>query len=172
MDSRLRSEIEGGAAAGDGFEAFYEAQEQRLYGTLCLMTGDRGEAEEVMQEAFLRVWERWDRVRLLDDPAGYLYRTAFNVFRNRVRRLVRAAKRRAYRDPHVDPFDRVIDREDLLAAMRRLSPRQRAALVVLDLMDISSEEGGRLLGVRPATVRSLASQARQAVRKSLEVDHG
>lgn len=77
-----------GGEAGErteGFEDFYEIEHARLFGTLCLVTGDRAEAD-VMQEAFVRVWERWDRVSALADPAGYLYRTAFNVFRSRLRR--------------------------------------------------------------------------------------
>jgi DNA-directed RNA polymerase specialized sigma24 family protein len=58
------------------FEEFYEAHHRRLFVSLCLVTGDRQEAEEVMQEAFVRVWERWDKVGRLDAPTGYLYRAA------------------------------------------------------------------------------------------------
>src|SRR5688572_23341004 len=76
-----------------GFEAFFESEQRRLFGTLCLVTGNRSEAEELMQEAFLRVWERWDSVSSLNDPPGYLYRTAFNLLRNRLRRAARAARR-------------------------------------------------------------------------------
>lgn len=162
-------EVEGRThGAAGGFEEFFEVNERRLYGTLCLVTGDRVEAEELMQEAFLKVWERWDRVRAMQDPAGYLYRTAFNLLRNRVRSAVRAARRRLRPDAPVDAFGLVDEREDLLNAVRRLSPRQRAAVVLLHLMDLPAEEAARLLGVRPATVRSLASQARDALRRSLE----
>jgi DNA-directed RNA polymerase specialized sigma24 family protein len=71
--------------AGD-FEGLVQAEHLRLYGALWLITRDAGETEDVMQEAFLRVWERWDRVGAMDDPAGYLYRTALNVYRQRIRR--------------------------------------------------------------------------------------
>ena len=50
------------------------------------MTGNRAEAEEIMQDAFLKLWERWDRVREIDDQTGYLYRTPMNVFRRRYQR--------------------------------------------------------------------------------------
>ena len=50
-----------------------------MFRRLCPVTGNRHEAEEVMQDAFLNVFERWDRVRQMDDPTGYL-RIAFNVF--------------------------------------------------------------------------------------------
>src|SRR4029453_13982329 len=66
------------------FVELVQAEHPRLYGALWLITRDRGEAEDVMQEAFLRIWERWDRVRGMDDPAGYLYRTALNVYQAEV----------------------------------------------------------------------------------------
>ena len=68
------------------FDAFYGEHFDRIYTALFLVTGDRHEAEEIAQESFLRVFERWDRVGGLEDPIGYVYRTAINVFRNRYRR--------------------------------------------------------------------------------------
>ena len=58
-----------------------------------LVTGNAQEAEEMMQDAFGAVWERWDRVSVMDEPTGYLYRTAMNRFRSRLRRASRAARR-------------------------------------------------------------------------------
>jgi DNA-directed RNA polymerase specialized sigma24 family protein len=62
--------------AAAAFEDFFEAERRRLYRALCLITGDPGEAEEVAQDAFLHLWERWDRVRDMDHRCGFLYRTA------------------------------------------------------------------------------------------------
>jgi len=149
------------------FESFYETEQGPLYGTLCLVTGDRAEAEELMQDAFLKVWEHWDRVASLDDPRGYLYRTAFNLFRNRIRQAARAARRMVSAGPPADAFAAVDERQELAASLRACSPRQRAALVLLDLFDFTSGEAGRVLGVKAATVRALASQARQAIRASM-----
>jgi hypothetical protein len=59
--------------AAPSFEAFYEDTHARLYTALCLVTGSRHEAEEVMQEAFVRLWERRDRIGQLETPTGYLY---------------------------------------------------------------------------------------------------
>ena len=52
------------------FETFYQAEARTLFQRLWLVTGNRAEAEELMQDAFLRVWERWDRVGGMDDPSG------------------------------------------------------------------------------------------------------
>ena len=153
-----------------GFEAFFEAHHARLFGTLCLVTGDRAEAEDVMQEAFLKLWERWDRVQAHPDPGGYLYLTAFNLFRSRLRRIARAVRHVVVRPASEDPLAEVDARESLVAGLRALTPRQRAAIVLLDLLDFSSEEAGRALGVRPVTVRVLASQGRAALRDTIGRD--
>jgi DNA-directed RNA polymerase specialized sigma24 family protein len=75
------------------FEVFFETERIRLYRVLFAITGSRQEAEDISQEASLRVWERWDRVAELDEPVGYLRRTAMNVFRDRRRRLLLGLKR-------------------------------------------------------------------------------
>jgi RNA polymerase sigma-70 factor, ECF subfamily len=154
------------ASEAESFERFFEVQHARLYGTLCLVTADPREAEDVMQEAFLRLWERWDRVRVHPDPAGYLYRTAFNLHRSQLRRAVRVARRRFADQESPDQLARVDDRQTLLTGLRRLPRRQRTAVVLLDLMGMTSEEASRLLGVRPVTARVLASQARSRLRKA------
>jgi hypothetical protein len=58
------------------FEGFFDAERTRLFGALAVMSGNRAEAEEVMQDAFLTAWERWDRVSAMESPEGFLYRTA------------------------------------------------------------------------------------------------
>ena len=74
MDAQLRPVPAPNAEEADladrtrSFEDFYEATYRRLYTALCLVTGNRHEAEDIMQETFLRVFERWDRVSGVDDP--------------------------------------------------------------------------------------------------------
>jgi DNA-directed RNA polymerase specialized sigma24 family protein len=75
------------------FEAFFEDHSLKVFGAMCLISGNRQEAEQITQDAFLRVWERWDRVSKLDDPVGFLFRTAMNLFRDRARRATLAARR-------------------------------------------------------------------------------
>ena len=75
------------------FRDFYEATTGALFGAMCIVTGNRADAEELVQDAYLKVWERWDRVQVMDNPTGYLYRTAMNAFRMRHRRAKIAARR-------------------------------------------------------------------------------
>src|SRR5438045_4750227 len=75
------------------FEEFFRAEHARLLRALFLVCGSKAEAEDLMQDSFVKVWDRWDRVRSMEDPVGYLYRTAMNAFRSARRRFVRAANR-------------------------------------------------------------------------------
>ena len=58
------------AGAPGPFEGFFVADRSRLLGALVVMTANRAEAEEILQDAFLAVWERWERVAGMDDPGG------------------------------------------------------------------------------------------------------
>ena len=147
------------------FEDFFGSEHARLFGALCLVTGDRNEAEEIMQDAFLRMWERWDRVSGLDDPSAYLFRTAMNVFRNRYRRAALGVRRTLSMAPSEDAFATVEDRDVVVRALRALTPDQRAAVVLTGYVGLTSEEAGKLLGMKAGTVRTLATRARAAIRE-------
>jgi RNA polymerase sigma-70 factor, ECF subfamily len=149
------------------FESFFDREARTLFRRLYAVTGNTGEAEEIMQDAFLALWERWDRVGAMDDPTGYLYRTSMNIFRKRGRRAALAIRRRLALAPDLVPFADIDAQQDVVAALRTLSPRQRAAVVLLDVMDYSSEEAGRALGVTAGTVRGLASRARETLRRRM-----
>lgn len=155
-------------AESSSFEAFFNDEAPTLFRRLCTVTGNSSEAEEIMQDAFLALWERWDRISGMDDPTGYLYRTAMNVFRKRTRRAALVIRRTFASAPDPTPFSEIDLQQDLLTALAELSPRQRAALVLTDVLDYSSEEAGRLLGVTAGTVRGLASRGREALRAQAE----
>lgn len=146
------------------FEDLFADQHERLYRALYLIVGNSHEAEELMQDAFVQVLERWDRI---DNPAGYLYRSAFNSTRSRFRRLKLAAKRTLTPGQPGDPFAAADLRDQMV---RELPERQRAALVLLDLLEYRSEEAAEVLRVTAATVRSLASHARAAMKLSMEAE--
>jgi len=152
------------------FEAFYQAEAQTLFRRLWLVTGNRAEAEELMQDAFLIVWQRWDRVTGMDDPVGYLYRTAMNLFRKRYRRTMLAVRRTVGLAPSTDDFSDADDRHVVRHVLAGLPPRQRAALVLTELLGFTSKEAGEALGVTDATIRSLTRHGRDAFRKVMEVD--
>ena len=146
------------------FDEFFDAERDRLFRALCVITGSRQEAEDLSQDAFARIWERWDEISAMENPAGYLHRTAMNLFRNRYRRALLAARRGMGRVPvAVDAYAAIDDRQAALQVLRSLAPRQRAAIVLTEIFDYTAEEAGRMLGVRPTTVRALHFQARVAL---------
>jgi RNA polymerase sigma-70 factor, ECF subfamily len=157
--------------ADEAFDRFFARNRDRLHAALWLITRDANEAEDVAQDAFVRVWERWDRVGALDDPDGYLFRSAMNVFRNRRRRARVALRRVAGSAPAPDRLAAVEERDAVSRALATLTPRQRAAIVLMDLLDMPSEEAARAMGIRASTVRVLAARARAILRRQIGDEH-
>lgn len=120
------------------FAVFFAEESRKLFEALYFVTGNRADAAELMQDAFLKLWERWDSVGRMDDPAGYLFRAALNGFRMRSRAARRAARRLVGNESARDPFDEIELREDVRRLLLNLAPRQLAALVLMD--PITSEE--------------------------------
>jgi RNA polymerase sigma factor (sigma-70 family) len=146
------------------FASFFADEHRGLFKLLYFVTGNRADAAELMQDAFLKLWERWDQIDRIDDPTAYLFRVALNGFRMRTRAAVRAARRLVPTASSTDPFDEVSLREDVRRMLLDLSPRQRTALVLLDMYGYGSEEAARIMGIRPSTVRALATQGRAVLR--------
>lgn len=148
------------------FDEFVEDEHERLYKALYFVTGSREDAEDIAQEAFLKLWERWDDIDRIDDPTGYLFRVALNGFRMRRRRAATALRKLAPIGVARDEFAEAEMRADVRRLLLGLSPRQRAALLLVDLLGYPSEQAARILRVRPSTVRNLASQGRRALKST------
>jgi RNA polymerase sigma-70 factor (ECF subfamily) len=150
------------------FEDFFRAANADLFRALCLITGSREEAEDITQVAFIRVLERWERVRAMEHPVGYLYRVAMNEFRSRRRRTLRGFRHAIVGGDPDDAFAGVEDRDELVRALRDLPTQQRASIVLTGLLQYSSEEAANLLGISSSAVRAHASKARDAIRTRSE----
>lgn len=165
----------GQAARPPEFRDFFEAEYERLGRALFLVTGSPSEAEDLAQEAFVRVYERWDRIRTMDSPTGYLFRTAMNLHRSRLRRMAAWARRRVDEPLDArarDPGDVVGTREEIAAALAALPSGQRTALVLVEWVGMSDEEAGAALGIAAVSVRVRISRARAFLRSRLGGDDG
>ncbi len=150
------------------FEEFFAAEHDRLYRALCLVTRNRHEAEEIMQDAFLALWARWDRISTdVDDPAAYLYRSAMNAFRRRRRCAALAARKAVRFIPADDGIQRVEEQEAIVRALAALTPKQRAAVVLTNFLEFTAEEAASFLRLSPGAVRTLASRGRADLRRQV-----
>jgi RNA polymerase sigma-70 factor (sigma-E family) len=136
-----------------------------------LLTGDRVLAQDLVQEAFVRVIGRFGHLRVPDAFEAYLRRTIVNLHTSslRRRRLERDYLRRAQADK--EPSTGLPDvgaREGLWRALEQLTPRQRAAIVVRFYEDLSERETATLLRCSPAAVKSLVARAMDTLRRWIE----
>ena len=152
-----------------GFDEFFERESLRLGRAIYLVTGDRDEAEDIVQEALARAYERWDRVSRMDEPAGYVYRIASNIYRrrSRLRLRLRTLVDRRLISEQPDPAAEADTRVDLLAALAALPRNQREALVLVELLGFDAEAVAKTLGMKPAAVRVRLHRARLRLREIL-----
>jgi RNA polymerase sigma factor (sigma-70 family) len=145
-----------------GFDELYERQFGRLVSALQLAGAGQGDAEDIAQEAFVRVLARW---RSIADPAAYLYRTAFRLHGRHRRRTARGRSMEAssFREGLPTVEDTVLRRRAVVEALARLTRRQRECAVLYFFIGFSTEEVANLLRVRPATVRVHLHDARQVL---------
>jgi len=124
-----------------------------------LITGSRDVAQDIVQDSFVAASRSWDRVR---DPEPYVRTIVVNGCRAWARRQ-RLERRHARADEHVDaPAP-----GDLWDALDSLNPRQRAAIVLRFYADLPDDDIGRLLGCRPATVRTAIHRALRQLRREI-----
>jgi RNA polymerase sigma-70 factor (ECF subfamily) len=150
------------------FAQFFEREHLRLGRAIFLLTGDRDEAEDLVQEALARAYERWDRVSQMGEPAAYVYRIASNLHRRRSRTRLRQrtlVERRIVQDS--DPGDVADARMDVLAALAMLPQDQRDALVLVEMFGFDTETAAQALGIRPVSVRVRLHRARLRLRDVL-----
>ncbi len=149
------------------FDHFYASTGPRLVGQLYAMTGDRGEAQDCVQEAFLKAWANRAQLDVHGNPEAWVRTAARRLSISRWRRAT--AVLRAYGRhggppdaPEPDPA-----RSDLVAALRRLNPDQRHALVLHYLCDLSVEQIAAETGSPVGTVKTRLHRGRAALAELL-----
>jgi RNA polymerase sigma-70 factor (sigma-E family) len=152
---------------GPDFDEFVVGRSPALLRTAILLTGDRHDAEDLVQTALLRVARHWSRA--LANPDGYtrqvLVNLAYDDARRRKRRpeTLGSPPERAAMDDYGD------DRDDLLRVLRELPERQRATVVLRFWEDLSVAETAQLLGCTEGTVKSTTSNALAHLRDALHL---
>jgi RNA polymerase sigma-70 factor (ECF subfamily) len=103
----------------------------------------------------------------MESPEGFLYRTAFNTYRTRLRRAAVAVRKAVHLLPEDDALGTVESRDEAMRLLRALTTREREAIVLTAYLGYSTEEAGKLLGIKASTVRVLTTRARATLRKTV-----
>jgi len=161
-------------APGREVTALYEAHALGLIRLAYVMLGDRAAAEDVVQEAFLGLYQRWSKLRDTASAPAYLRASVLNgcrmVLRSSARRDDRIA-RLGRESPWESAEATALVSEkyrQLLRAVQALPPRQREALVLRYYLDLSEAETARSMGVRRGTVKSATSRALAALGRRMQ----
>lgn len=153
----------------DDFDAWYAGSRPPMAAALAVWCGDAALASDALDEAFVRAIERWERVRHLASPGGWVWRTATNVVRRRARRIAleeRLLRRHAAgeRDVVAGPTGHDVD---LREALLELSERQRTAVVLHYIADLPVREVAAAMEIAEGTVHATLHRARQRLSERL-----
>jgi RNA polymerase sigma-70 factor (sigma-E family) len=166
------------AATGTPREAALAALFRDHYANLVrlasLLADDQGAAEEVVQEAFVGLFRRWDRLEDIEAAPGYLRTTVVNLARSRLRhRAVRRRHRPELLPDAPSPEVGVLARDEervVLAAIGRLPRRQRECLVLRYYLDLGQAETAVMLGISEGSVKSHTHRGLKALAVALGAD--
>ncbi len=156
----------------DDFDEFVAGSLEPLLRTAYLITWDAGEAEDLVQECLLKIARRWPRIRRMAQPQAYARRILVNLAldgaRARTARRGELAEETALAEEVArDMLSGLEARAELLEALARLTPRQRAVLVLRYFNDLTEAQTAEVLGCSPGTVKSNASRGLARLREVL-----
>jgi RNA polymerase sigma-70 factor (sigma-E family) len=152
----------------DGFDQAFEGLYGIAYRVAFRILGDRGDAEDVAQEALARAAVRWSRLK--DRPEGWVTRVASNLAIDRYRRRKRPTPPLNGPVGIVDPH--LGERGDLVVALRRLPRRQREAVVLRYLADLSEVQVALEMGCSVGAVKSHGARGLTSLRRHLTESRG
>jgi RNA polymerase sigma-70 factor (ECF subfamily) len=171
MDQPERGSPDRGA-----FERLVEEYADRIYNVALRITGDRAEAEDAMQEAFLSAYRAWSSFRGESSPRTWLYRIAVNsaLMRVRERRLAEPLTELTTEEDVEDwsaGVMEIVERSEMqqrvLAGISSLEPDQRSALVLRDIDGLSTTEAAEALEISEQALKSRLHRARALLRQYL-----
>ncbi len=170
------------AGDADAFRALVEQHSRSLFRLAYRMTGSEPDAEDVVQESFLRAYRQLDKFDERASFGTWLYRIAVNCALDLVRARKRRSEQQQAEDSREDPVNTVIStnpgpdrlalsgelRERVAEAMNELSPAERSAFVLRHFEGMRIEEVSRVLGCQPGAAKHSVFRAVQKLRRALE----
>jgi RNA polymerase sigma-70 factor (ECF subfamily) len=155
------------------FDSFFHANFERVARSAAFVTRDAGTGQDLAQEAFTRLLERWNEMTSPEHARNFAYRVAMNLARSHLRKHLRVFLYGLHRRDDVDGGSATTPSDDwfeVAHALGSLSPRQRECVVLVDYADMDAAGAAAVLGISPATVRVHVMRGRQALRDGLGID--
>ena len=154
------------------FDQFFLAHYDAVVNALTLITGDKERAVDATQEAFIKAYARWPKVRSYDVPSAWVRRVAINLSRD----SHRSERRRRRRElPHhvsdaVSPADQIVGDDSARRLLAGLPRRQREVATLFYVDDLGISDISAILGLSDGTVKSHLADARDGMRAAFERD--
>jgi RNA polymerase sigma factor (sigma-70 family) len=153
----------------DDFAPWFQEEYPKVVAACAAMSRDQSLAVDAASEAFSRAYERWDHVRRLSSPGGWVCQVALNVVRRFLRR--RAIEYRLLRRrPSPDRIEPPLPEPELWAAVSKLSSRMRTIVILRYLGDLPEKEIADVLHISRGTVAATLSAAHDRLAKALSDD--
>lgn len=158
--------------ADEAVVQLYTTHYRPLVRLASLLVRHSGEAEEIVQDAFVAMHDKWRKLKEPERAAGYLRTTVVNKARSAQRRHVVADKHTPRSLPHAASAEHDVlageTRSSVIAALNQLPQRQREVLVLRYYLDLSEADIAATLGISRGSVKSHASRGMSAIRSTLE----
>jgi RNA polymerase sigma factor (sigma-70 family) len=152
------------------FDPFFHAHFEKVARAAALVTRDAGAGQDLAQEAFMRLLERWGSMESDDHARNFAFKVAINLARSHLRKHGRLSLY-GLRGPDAPGTSSSTGSSDAWLAMAdalgALSPRQRACVVLVDYVDMDSAAAAAVLGMSAGTVRVHLMRGRRSLRESL-----
>ncbi len=151
----------------ESFDAFYAGTNRRLLHQMYAMTGNLADAQELVQEAYARAWQRWSTVSTYDDPQAWVRTVAWRLAASKWRRAKTAMAAMVRHGAPEDTPEPSIDNVARVAALRAIPDAQRRAIVLHHLSGLSVAEVAHEVGAPEGTVKARLSRGRAALASLL-----
>jgi RNA polymerase sigma factor (sigma-70 family) len=149
------------------FELLFRREYRHVARAVYLILHDQGAAEEVTQDAFAKLLQRWDKISEYERPDAWVRHIAIRMA---IRRTRRELRRGSIESRHQNDAVRDLPDIDLARAIAALPPRQRAAIVLFYWDDRAVSEIATILGSSESTVKQHLHRARRQLRAILQTD--
>ena len=154
-------------AKSASFDAFYSGTSRRVLHQMYAMTGNLADAQDLVQEAYARVWQRWSSVSTYDDPEAWVRTVAWRLAASRWRKTKNGLAAVLRHGPPPDAPEPSVDNVALVAALKQIPDAQRRAIVLHHLGGLSVAEVAHETSSPEGTVKARLARGRTALAELL-----